>query len=436
MSESPQSQDTDRQDVEPPTVEASPLPRVEAVSQSPTVALGKPSETAADIATPPETEKNSKGDADAPATPEPFAPGSVIEGKVFGMNKGGLEVQCGDVRAFMPASQVDLKPLKDISVLLGETVRCEVIEADDKRQKIVVSRRAVLRREQVDSRKKLLEEIEVGQIHGGVVKSLAEFGAFVDIGGIHGLVHISDMCWGPVEKPEDVVRPGDKVKAKVLKINKERRRISLGMKQITPDPWGTVEQDFPVGKNIKARVVKMADYGAFARIAEGVNGLIPMSELSWTLRPAKPDEILAIDQEVDVLVIGVEGKRRRISLSLKQLTDDPWKGVPEAFEKGATVKGKVSGLLEFGALVELKPGVEGMIHISEISENRIRTPGDVLKIGDEVEVRILNVEPKKRRVALSMRAPREMAAVAAGEPHVKKQRKKPLRGGLESHFEW
>ncbi len=363
--------------------------------------------------------------------------GAVLEGRISGMNKGGLEVEFGPVRGFMPASQVDTRTLKDISVLLGQDARCEVIEIDEKHQKLVVSRRSVLKKELADSRARLLRELEVGQVMKGVVTNLAEFGAFVDLGGFHGLVHISDMKWTPVEQVSDVLGIGDEVEVKVLKINKDRKRISLGMKQVTPDPWIGVKDAFKIGSKIQARITKLAEFGAFGEVSEGVIGLIPLSEVSWTHHPTGAGETLKVGESVEVVVIGVDTKRHRMSLSVRQTTEDPWSNVSESFTAGTTVTGKVSTLLDFGALVELSPGIEGMIHISELSRQRVATPGDVVSVGQDVSVKVLNVDPKKRRVSLSIRATLEPEPDATPtEVVLKKKRKKPLRGGLSSHFDW
>ncbi len=363
--------------------------------------------------------------------------GAILEGKISGMNKGGLEVQFGTVRGFMPSSQVDTRALKDISVLLGQDARCEIVEIDEKNQKLIVSRRAVLKKEAAESRVNLLQNLEVGQVLKGVVTNFAEFGAFIDLGGVHGLVHISDMKWTPVEKPSDVVKIGDNVEVKVLKVNKDRKRISLGMKQMTPDPWSDLGDRFAVGTKLQVPVVKLADFGAFAEVADGIVGLIPLSELSWTHRLGGAGEMFTVGQVVDVVVIGVDTKRRRISLSIKQLTEDPWATVPETFAPDSIVTGKVSKLLDFGVLVELAPGIEGMIHISELSDRRVNSTQEVATVGDEVKVKVLGVDGKKRRISLSIRATLESAeAVAPTEAPVKRKRTKPLRGGLASHFDW
>lgn len=376
----------------------------------------------------------------AVVTPEmsSLLPGMLLEGNVSGMIKGGLEVQFAALRGFMPASQVDTAPMKDISVLLGQNVRCEVLELDKKKKKVIVSRRRVLKRQEDEARKTLLTELKVGQVLKGVVVSLADFGAFVDLGGLRGLVHVSDLRWTPVAKPGDVVKVGDEIEVKVLRINKDRKRISLGHKQVTPDPWSNVEQDFPVDKKLKSKIVKLAEFGAFAELADGINGLIPLSEMSWTHRPAGAAEMVEVGREVDVVVISVDAKRHRIGLSMKRLTEDPWAGVSEAFRPDAVVTGKVSKLLDFGALVELRSGVEGMVHISELSQHRVKTTGDAVQVGQEVETKVLSVDPKKRRISLTIKGVHPATSDGAAAPGAdkKRQRKRPLRGGLASHFDW
>ncbi|MEE9294765.1 MAG: S1 RNA-binding domain-containing protein [Phycisphaerae bacterium] len=374
----------------------------------------------------------------AEADIDTLVPGAIVEGKITGLIKGGLEAQFGTLRGFMPASQVNTKPMKDISLLLGEQVRCEVLEIDPKGRQLVVSRRNILAKEQVAARERLFSELKVGQVHKGVVSGLADFGVFVDLGGLRGLVHVSDLKWTAVAKPGDVVQPGDKVDVKVLKINKKRKRISLGIKQVTPDPWADVEKTYPVGTSLKVRVVKLAEFGAFAEITEGVNGLIPLGEMSWLQRPAHASELLELEQVVDVGVIKVEAKRRRIGLSIKQVTEDPWLKVAEGFSVNSVVAGKVTKLLDFGVLVELKPGVEGMVHISELSDNRVKTPSDVVSSGEQVSVRVLSVDPKKRRIGLTIKGLNAKEASSAPMPATepKQKRQKPLRGGLSSHFNW
>lgn len=371
--------------------------------------------------------------------------GQVVEGRVTGVIKGGLEIDLHGIRAFMPGSQVDITPMKDISILLNQNIQCEVVELDRRHKNVLVSRRKLQEKQRAENREKLLAELAPGQVREGVVGNLTEFGAFVDLGGVDGLVHISDLAWGNVTKVSDVLAPGQKVQVRVLKIDRERGRISLGVKQTLPDPWDAVAERFPVGSPVKARVTRLADFGAFAELDSGVEGLIPLSEMGWS-RIHKASDAVSAGQTVDAVVIRVEPGKRRLALSLKQAQSDPWAGVLESFPAQSLVKGRVTRLADFGAFVELAPGVEGMVHISELSDKRVKSCGDVVSAGQEIEARVLGVDREQRRISLSIKAvhapqasPEASAAssgpaappVPAKEP---KKRKKPLRGGLASHI--
>ena len=371
------------------------------------------------------------------ATWENLKAGMLVEGRVTGLNKGGLELDLKGIRAFMPASQVDAAPMKDISLLIGQTVRCEVIELDRRGKNVLLSRRRIIERELVEQREKLLNDLAVGQVRKAVVGNITDFGAFVDLGGIDGLVHIRDLSWGSVEKVTDVLSPGQEIEVKVLKVDRERGRISLGFKQAQPDPWAGVEERYPVGTQLKARVVRLASFGAFAEVETGVEGLIPISEMDWG-RVARASDVASEGDMVDVTVIRVEPQKRRLALSIKQATPDPWEGVLESFEAQSLVKGRVTRLADFGAFVELAPGVEGLIHISELADRRVKSCGEVVEVGQVIEVRVLGVDREHRRIGLSIRAVREAPEQTADEAPKKqpKKRKKPLRGGLASHFEW
>ncbi len=369
-------------------------------------------------------------------------PGDIVEGRVVGLNRGGLEVQLKGVKAFMPASQVDLGHVKDISVFLNEQVKCEVLEIDRRGKSLTISRRKVLEKERSSNRKQLLEELEVGQVRKGVVGNLTEFGAFVNLGGVDGLIHISDMSHKQIKNPSEVLKTGDTVEVKILKIqdDKGKKRISLGMKQTQPDPWDGVENKFPVGSDHKVRIVRLADFGAFAELGEGVDGLIPVSEMSHT-RINKPKEVVEVGKVVDVKVIRVETDRKRIALSMKQAQPDPWEGVMDSYQPDTMVDGKVSRLTDFGAFVELAPGVEGMIHISEMSEKRIKKCSEVVKPGQEIKARILKVDGGARRISLSLKEqgkPEDKEAATADFSVSKKPKKKnkKLRGGLSGGWDW
>jgi small subunit ribosomal protein S1 len=298
-----------------------------------------------------------------------------------------------------------------------------------------------LEKEQTEAREHLLEELEVGETRTGTVGNITDFGAFVDLGGVDGLVHISDMSWGSVEKVSDMVKPGQQVEVRVLKIDKKRNRISLGMKQALPDPWEHVQERYPVNTQLKARVVRLADFGVFAELEPGVEGLVPMSEMGWS-RVRQPSDVVNVGDMIDVVVIRVEMPKRRIALSIKQAQADPWAGVLESYTPQSLVKGKVTRLADFGAFVELAPGIEGLVHISELADRRVRSCSEVVEPGQEVEVRVLGVDAENRRISLSIRAvaapeaagamPGQLAADRAGRE--RKKRKRPLRGGLS--WEW
>lgn len=365
--------------------------------------------------------------------------GMIVEGKVTGVVKGGLEVDLKGIRAFMPGSQVDAVPMKDISLLLNETVKCEVMELDRRGKNVLLSRRKLKEREQKDAREKLLSELVEGQVRRGVVKNIMEYGAFVDLGGVDGLAHIRDLSWGSVEKVTDVLSEGQEVQVQVLKIDSERERISLSIKHCQPNPWVNVVEKYPVGSAHKARVVRIANFGAFAEVEPGVEGLIPVSEMDWK-RVSKVTDAVSVGAVVDAVVIRLEPEKRRLALSMKQAQPDPWDAVLDSFTPQSLVKGKVTRLTTFGAFVEVASGVEGLIHISELAAGRVKTCEDVVQAGQEVEARVLGVDKENRRISLSIRAVSEGAAAEAapaeaGKPKPKK-RKKALRGGLASHFDW
>lgn len=371
---------------------------------------------------------------------ELLKPGDTVEGRIIGLNRGGLEVKLKGVTAFMPASQVDVMHVKDISIFLGETVRCEVVEIDRRGKNLTVSRRKVMEKERKANREELLKDLEVGQVRKGVVGNLTDFGAFVDLGGVDGLIHVSEMSYQQVKKPSDVVNTGDVVEVKVLKIQGEgsKQRISLGLKQTQPNPWDGIEEKYPVESTQKVRVVRLADFGAFAELEPGIDGLIPISEMAWN-RIGSPKEVVEVGQMVDVSVLRVEPKKQRISLSMKQAQPDPWAGVIESYTPDTMVDGKVTRLADFGAFIEIAPGIEGMAHISELSEKRIKTCGEVLKVGQEVKARVLRVDEKTRRIGLSLKPASEEAAPLSldlqksGPP---KKKNKKLRGGLSGGWDW
>ncbi len=378
------------------------------------------------------------------ATWNNLQPGMLVEGRATGVIKGGLEVDLKGIRAFMPASQVDITPMKDISLLLNQVVRCEVMEVDRRHKNVLVSRRKVQEKERLESAQKLKGELAEGQIRTGVVKTIVDFGAFVDLGGVDGLLHIKDLSWTMVEKVTDVLSPGQSVEVMVLKIEKNKDRISLGLKQAQPDPWSSLGEKYEAGTSLKARILRLADFGAFAELEPGVEGLIPISEMGWS-RTRKPSDAVSPGDMVDCVVLRVEPDRRRIALSMKQAQADPWQGVFESYPVDSTVKGKVTRLADFGAFVEIAPGVEGLIHISELAEKHVKHCGEVVQPDQEIEPRVIGVDRENRRISLSLKPARE--AYSGPDEHTarsdaprdeptKKQRKRALRGGLSSHFDW
>ena len=375
------------------------------------------------------------------ATWENLSKGMIVEGRVTGMNKGGLEVDINGLRAFMPTSQVDVAMIPDISVLLNERVRAEVIEVDRRGKNVLISRRKCIQREQREAKKTLMAELDVGQTRKGVVGNLTDFGAFVNLGGVEGLVHISDISWGSVDRVSDHLKTGQEIEVQVLKVDKKRGRISLGMKQIQPDPWKDVPTNYPEGTQLKVRVMRLAQFGVFAELEPGVEGLIPISEMSWS-RIRDAGEVVSVGDMVDAVLIRVEPERRRLALSMKQAAEDPWAGVLDSYPANALVKGKITRLTAFGAFVELAPAVEGLIHISELSDRHVNSCSEVVQVDQEVETRVLGVDPEARRISLSIKAVAEAPAAEAladaskVEAKPAKKRRKPLRGGLSSHWEW
>ena len=364
--------------------------------------------------------------------------GDIIEGRVTGTNIGGLELQVGGgLRAFLPKSQVELERIEDFAPYVNQKIECEVTEVDRKGKNLVVSRRKILLREREAARAALRDELAEGQLRQGIVRRLAEFGAFVDIGGVDGLLHVSDMSWGRVNKPGDVVKVGQEVEVKVLKIDRERDRISLGMKQLSPDPWNIAEGNYRVGETVEGRVIKLMDFGAFVELEPGIEGLIPVSEMSWTQRVRHPKDVLNDGDMVRVSVLAFDPNKRKITLSLRAMGADPWKDVAERFPVDGVVKGRVARLETYGAFIDIGDGVEGLAHISELSNERVRSVGDVLEVGQIVDVRIKSVDPEQRRVSLSLKmkaaeaSAEDLSAHAASSGAAAKKRKKPLKGGLQ-----
>ncbi|MCC7146110.1 MAG: S1 RNA-binding domain-containing protein [Phycisphaeraceae bacterium] len=393
----------------------------------------------------------SREGAVARATWDRMQRGTPVEARVTGTNKGGLELEIvGGIRAFMPASQIDFHHIDDLSTMMGQRLEAIVQEIDRKGRSVVLSRRQLLHQRREVNKKKLWETLEAGQVREGVVTKLMEFGAFVDLGGAEGLIHVSDMAYARVDKPDDVVKEGQKVTVKVLKLDAEKQRISLGLKQIQPDPWEKVSEHLKSGEQITGRVVRLAAFGAFIEVEPGVEGLAPLSELSWS-RINRAEQAVKEGDMVRAAVLSVDVANRRISLSLRQAGGDPWVGAEHKYARHSLVHGTVQSTTEFGAFVQLEPGVEGLVHISELSNKRVHAVTDILKVGDQMQFRVLEIDEDQRKVKLSLKAVEEPAAeptdegksaapaagagkdpgkrVEAGKP--KKKSKGLLKGGLE-----
>ncbi len=329
--------------------------------------------------------------------------GDLIEGKVIKKIKGGLIVDIG-MDAFLPGSQVTFKGFVNFDKLLGNTYTFKIIKINPSRRNIVLSRRDVLADENEKARKEVFEGLETGQVKKGAVKNITNFGAFIDLGGIDGLLHITDMSWKRVKSPNDVLSIGDEVEVMVLNIDTGARRISLGLKQLQKDPWEGIEERYPVGSRVKGKVLNVAPYGAFVELEEGIEGLIHISEFSWTKKVEKPEEELSIGDEVEVMVLNIDTGARRISLGLKQLQKDPWEGIEERYPVGSRVKGKVRTLADYGAFVEIGDGTDGLIHVSDMSwTRRINHPSEILKKDDTIEAVVLSIDRENRKISLGIK---------------------------------
>ena len=332
----------------------------------------------------------------------------IVTTKVDRRIKGGLVVKLMGVDAFLPGSQIALRQVPDLDELIGEELECKIIKLNKRRRNIVVSRRVVLEEEREEKKKELLSELEAGQERDGVVKNITDFGAFVDLGGIDGLLHLTDLTWGRVSHPSEVVAIGDKLKVKILDFDKEKERISLGLKQLTPYPWEGVEERYPIGAKVRGKVVSITDYGAFVELEKGIEGLIHISEMSWTRHVKHPSKVVAIGDTVEAVVLNIDKDHEKISLGLKQLEPDPWKALESKYPPGTRLKGKVRNLTNFGAFVEIEDGIDGLVHISDMSwAKRVRHPSEIVKKGDEVEVVVLEIDSEKRRISLGMKQTRE-----------------------------
>ncbi len=328
---------------------------------------------------------------------------AVIEGKIIGRIKGGLTVDIG-VHAFLPGSQVDLRPVRNLEKLIGANFNFKIIKLNKRRGNIVLSRRVLLEEERESLRANTLETLAEEQVVEGIVKNLTDYGAFIDLGGIDGLLHITDMSWGRVNHPSDVLAVGDKIEVKILKYDRERERVSLGLKQITPDPWLDVETKYPVGERVQGKVVSLTDYGAFIELEDGVEGLIHVSEMSWTKRIKHPNKILTVGDEVETLVLALDIPNRRISLGLKQVEPNPWEVIGEKFPAGTIIEGQVKNITDFGIFVGVDEGIDGLVHISDLSwTKRVKHPSEIFKKGDTVKAVVLNIDRENERFSLGIK---------------------------------
>ena len=329
--------------------------------------------------------------------------GDVVTGIVTRKIKGGLLVDIG-VNVFLPASQVDIRRPTDIGDYIGRTIQCIVLKIDEARRNIVVSRRALIESERSEKKEQLLAELEVGQKRKGIVKNIAEFGAFVDLGGIDGLLHITDMSWGRINHPSEMLSIDQEIEVQILHIDHEREKIALGLKQRTPSPWESVEQKYPVGARIKGTVVNVMSYGAFVKLEEGIEGLVHISEMSWTRRISHPNELVNPEDEIEVIVLKIDKDKQEISLGMKQTQENPWDRVAERYPPGAIVKGTVRNLTNYGAFIEIEEGIDGLLHVSDMSWTRkISHPNELVEKNQEVECRVLAVDQDRRRIALGMK---------------------------------
>src|SRR5438128_7757553 len=329
--------------------------------------------------------------------------GGTIAGKVKAVVKGGLLVNIG-VEAFLPASQIDIVPPKNLQQFVGNSYDFKVVKINQDRQNIVLSRRELIEQERNERRQKLLNEMVPGDIRKGTVKNITDFGAFIDLNGLDGLLHITDMSWGRIGHPSEILKVGQEIDVVVLDINREKERVSLGLKQKLANPWDSIESKYPVGARVKGKVVNLVPYGAFVEVEPGVEGLVHVTELSWTKRIAKPSDVLKQDQEIEAVVLGINREEQKISLGVRQLETNPWDKEQEKYPPATRVQGKIRNLTSYGAFIELEEGLDGMIHVSDISWTRkVNHPSEVLKKGDDVEAVVLEIDKANQRISLGLK---------------------------------
>lgn len=332
-----------------------------------------------------------------------FEAEGIIKGKVMSVVKGGLTVNVG-VDAFLPASQVDITPPKDLHQFVGNTYDFKIVKLNEDRKNVVLSRRELIEAVRNTRRQEFLSTVSAGDVVEGTVKNITDFGAFIDLDGIDGLLHITDMSWARLNHPNEAVKPGDRLNVVILEINKEKERISLGLKQLQDNPWDKIEERFPAGQHVKGKITNLMPYGAFVEIEEGIEGLIHVSELSWTKRIVRPSDVLTLGQEIEAVVLGVNKEDQKISLGVRQLESNPWDEIEQRFMIGKQVKGKVRNMTAYGAFVELEEGIDGMIHVSDLRWNRkINHPSEVLKKNDEIEAVVIDIDKANQRISLGVK---------------------------------
>ena len=357
--------------------------------------------------------------------------GEPVEVAVREKVRGGLVAYLEGVRAFIPASQIDIKRVADLDEFVGQTIPVKITEINRKKGRVILSRRALLESDQKKKRAEILETLEPGSEVEGKVVEVTDFGAFVNLGAIDGLIHRSELGWGRFDHPKEVVKVGDEVRAKVLSVDKERERVNLSIKALSPDPWQTASEKYEVGQRIKGKVVGLTPFGAFIEIEPGLEGLIHITEMSWTKRPRHPSDVLKDGEDVEAVVLRLDPEQRRLSLGLRQTLPDPWKELPEKFPPGTVVKGKITGVTDFGVFVEIEDGIEGLVHISELDYEHIENPGEKFKKGDELEVVVLNIDATDQRVSLSRKRllpPPVPTEEEAEEQKKRRQRPKKSKG--------
>jgi small subunit ribosomal protein S1 len=333
-----------------------------------------------------------------------YRDGTSVKGRVIDRIKGGLRVDIDGIAAFLPGSQVDVRPVRNLDSLRNQIIEAKVIKLNRKRSNVVLSRKAVIEQENTGRKDQTLQQIEEDIVVEGQIKNLTDYGAFVDLGGVDGLLHVTDMSWGRLQNPNELFKVGDTIQVKVLKFDRERERVSLGYKQLLPDPWSSVEERFPVGSRVSGKVASVADYGAFVELESGVEGLVHVSEMSWSKRVKHPSKVVNPGDAVEVEVLSVDPRARRISLGMKQVQENPWQTLHERYQVGTRVHGRVRNLTDFGAFIEIEDGVDGLVHVSDISwSRRIKHPSEVLKKGQEIDAVITSIDSENRRLSLSIK---------------------------------